>query len=145
MNFQEYKKNLIAKEKSSRSEYLRDIDNLKFETSKLITEARIHAGITQVELARLAGTLQPSIARLEQGRALPTLSFLKKIADGLNTYLVPPKFGFMEEKEEQLVINKMSNISLSYPVYIPQPENNKSTLWIAKGYGAYESNLTTLR
>jgi transcriptional regulator with XRE-family HTH domain len=71
-----------------------------FEVSNLITEARLHAGLSQAQLANLIGTKQPSIARAEKGSVVPSVEFLKKIADAIGTYLVPPKFGFMVEQEE---------------------------------------------
>ncbi len=43
-----------------------------FEVSNLITIARLKAGLTQEELARLIGTKQSSIARAENGKTLPT-------------------------------------------------------------------------
>jgi len=86
----------VKKEKQNRPEYLKKDDNFKFEVSNLITEARMHAGITQEELSKLIGTKQPSVARWEAAVSLPSLRSLKKISDALGTYLIPPKFGFME-------------------------------------------------
>lgn len=70
----------------------------EFEVANLITEARYFSGLTQKQLAEIVGTQQPSIARIEKGLALPSLSFLLKIAKAMGTYLIAPKFGFMEEK-----------------------------------------------
>jgi transcriptional regulator with XRE-family HTH domain len=41
-------------------------------------------GLTQTQLAELVGTRQPSIARLENGSSLPSISFLQKVAAALN-------------------------------------------------------------
>lgn len=45
----------------------------------LIRRARREAGLTQRELARLAGTSQPALARYERGRAVPSLSTVERI------------------------------------------------------------------
>ena len=49
-----------------------------------IARLRILKGLTQKQLAKLVGTRQPSIARLENGSSLPSLSFLEKVAEALN-------------------------------------------------------------
>jgi DNA-binding XRE family transcriptional regulator len=48
-----------------------------------IARLRMLRGLTQVELALMVGTQQPSIARLENGTSLPSLSFLQKVAAAL--------------------------------------------------------------
>lgn len=42
--------------------------------------ARIKSGLTQKQLARKIGTLQPAIARIESGSYLPSLRMMQKIA-----------------------------------------------------------------
>jgi DNA-binding XRE family transcriptional regulator len=49
-----------------------------------IARLRILRGLTQAQLAEMVGTRQPSIARLENGSSIPSLSFLQKIATALN-------------------------------------------------------------
>lgn len=49
-----------------------------------IARLRIQHGLTQAQLAEMVGTRQPSIARLENGNSIPSLSFLKRIADALD-------------------------------------------------------------
>jgi transcriptional regulator with XRE-family HTH domain len=53
-----------------------------------VRAARRKAGMSQVELARLAGTSQPSIARLERGLVSPTVISLDRIARALGAELV---------------------------------------------------------
>ena len=53
-----------------------------------VRAARRKAGLSQVELARRAGTSQPSIARLERGLVSPTVISLDRIARALGTELV---------------------------------------------------------
>ncbi|MFZ5909086.1 MAG: helix-turn-helix transcriptional regulator [Chloroflexota bacterium] len=49
-----------------------------------IARLRIARGLTQAQLAELVGTHQPSIARIENGKSLPSLSFLRRVAAVLN-------------------------------------------------------------
>jgi ribosome-binding protein aMBF1 (putative translation factor) len=53
-----------------------------------VRAARRRAGLSQVELARRAGTSQPSIARLERGLVSPTVVSLDRIAKALGAELV---------------------------------------------------------
>ncbi len=48
-----------------------------------VARLRMLRGLTQVQLAEMIGTRQPSIARLENGTSTPSLSFLNKIAEAL--------------------------------------------------------------
>jgi len=73
--------------------------DFRFEVANLITEARYHYKLTQVQLAKKVGTQQPSIARIESGSTLPSLSFLERLADSLGTYLIAPQFGFMRQED----------------------------------------------
>jgi DNA-binding XRE family transcriptional regulator len=49
-----------------------------------IARLRILRGLTQIQLAEMVGTRQPSIARLENGSSLPSISFLQKVAAALD-------------------------------------------------------------
>lgn len=80
--------------------------DFRFEVANLITEARYHYKLTQDQLAKKVGTQQPSIARIESGTTLPSLSFLERLADSIGTYLVAPQFGFM--KHEDVSTEEMS-------------------------------------
>lgn len=53
-----------------------------------VRAARTRAGVSQAELASRAGTSQPAIARLEQGRVSPTIISLDRIARALDSELV---------------------------------------------------------
>ena len=53
-----------------------------------IARLRILKGLTQAQLAEMVGTRQPSIARLENGTSVPSLSFLHKIAAALDAKIV---------------------------------------------------------
>ena len=52
-----------------------------------ILRARIEKRLTQKELAQRIGTKQSVISRLESGRANPSVAFLKKLAQALNSHL----------------------------------------------------------
>jgi DNA-binding XRE family transcriptional regulator len=49
-----------------------------------VARLRIQRGLTQTQLAEMVGTRQPSIARLENGTRVPSLSFLDRIAKALD-------------------------------------------------------------
>lgn len=57
--------------------------------SKMVTEMRFTAHLTQAELAKRAGTTQPVIARLESGSntRVPSLQLLTRIARAANAKL----------------------------------------------------------
>lgn len=93
MNWDEAKKQLL--EDDATREAYKTID-LSFEIGKMITDARILTRTTQESLAKKIGTKQPSIARIESGNSLPSLSFLEKIAQALGTELLPPRFEILE-------------------------------------------------
>lgn len=94
MNLKQYKDKLLRDPEFAREYHKLD---LPMEISLMVEEARMLAGITQAELAKKVRTKQPSIARLENGKYLPSLSFLQKIAKALGTYLIPPTMGVIEE------------------------------------------------
>ncbi len=53
----------------------------------MIREAREHAGLSQAELARRAGTSQPALARYETGVTLPSLPTLERLLRGCDQQL----------------------------------------------------------
>lgn len=103
MDLKQYKKKLLRNPEFKEEYYKID---LGLEISLMVLEARILVGVTQEELAKRIGTKQPSIARIENGRYLPSLSFMQKIANALETYLIPPKFGVVEEHKALLIDSK---------------------------------------
>jgi DNA-binding XRE family transcriptional regulator len=52
----------------------------EFSLAALLIEARARANLTQAELAKRMGTSQSTIARLESGKAKPSLSTLRRLA-----------------------------------------------------------------
>jgi len=90
MTHEQVLKKLLKNKKFSR-EYFRD--DPAYDIGCLVEELRIRNGLTQEALAKKIGTKQTSIARLESGSAgLPSLNFLKRIADATGTSLTLPQF-----------------------------------------------------
>jgi len=52
-----------------------------------VAHLRIKRGLTQAQLAEMVGTRQSSIARLENGTNVPSLSFLDRIAKALDAQI----------------------------------------------------------
>ena len=59
----------------------------EFEIARAIIRARIDNKITQKELAKRMNTTQSVISRVEQAKTSPSVSFLKRLAQALNTSL----------------------------------------------------------
>ena len=59
----------------------------EFAMIQAVIDARVKKGVTQRELAQRIGTKQSVISRLESGRANPSVAFLKKLAEALNSHL----------------------------------------------------------
>lgn len=59
-------------------------ESIEMEAGYQIARLRILRGLTQAQLAEMVGTRQPSIARLENGSSVPSLSFLERIAEALD-------------------------------------------------------------
>ena len=59
----------------------------RLEIAQLVKALRERKRLTQTELAELAGTKQPAIARLESGRVVPRIDLLETIARALGMRL----------------------------------------------------------
>jgi transcriptional regulator with XRE-family HTH domain len=60
----------------------------EFVLASAMIHARNGAGLTQQELARRMGTTQPVVARLESGRARPSLRTLERLARATRSRLI---------------------------------------------------------
>lgn len=60
-----------------------DLNEAEYQVIRAIIKARQESGLTQAELAERAGTKQSNIARLESGRANPTIEFLQKVVSAM--------------------------------------------------------------
>ena len=68
-------------EKLQDPEFRQAYDDL--EPAYQVARLRILRGLTQAQLAELVGTKQPSIARLESGKVIPKLDFLRRVVEAL--------------------------------------------------------------
>lgn len=116
-------------------------DDLPFEISEMIINARIEKGITQAELAKRIKTKQSSIARAENGNTLPSISFLQKIAKALDTTLTPPRFNFDKDKatgteriENKIIGSKSTilNISCYYSCLVGSKDKQSRAKWYSE-------------
>lgn len=85
MKYKDFKKTLL-KNKDFRKEYEKVALQRSIVNQVLLL--RTERGITQTELAKMIGTKQESISRLESGNRLPSLTLLKKVTTALKTKLV---------------------------------------------------------
>lgn len=84
LDFNEYLKESLKNPKI-KAEY--DKLQPEFALINAMINARKQRGLTQVALAEKIGTKQSVISRLEIGRANPSVAFLKKLAQALQTRL----------------------------------------------------------
>ena len=84
MNWKEHKKQLM-KDPEFRKEY--EVLEPEYKLAAALIQLRLSKGLTQEELARVLNTKQASIARLESGSSLPSLTMVKKVADALDAEL----------------------------------------------------------
>jgi transcriptional regulator with XRE-family HTH domain len=98
MSWKEHKKKLLA-DPEFREEY-EDLEP-EFKLAPALIRLRLAKGLTQEQLAKLLNTKQESIARLESGSSLPSLSTVKRVANALDAKLeinVRPRPKFGEDK-----------------------------------------------
>ncbi len=81
MNWKEQKKQLMKN-----PEFVKEYDALEteYKLAANLIRLRLAKGLTQEDLAKMLNTKQESIARLENGGSLPSLSTMKKLAEALD-------------------------------------------------------------
>jgi transcriptional regulator with XRE-family HTH domain len=84
MDWKEHKKRVL-KDPEFRKEY--GALEPEYRLASDLIRLRIAKGLTQEQLAKLLNTKQESIARLESGGSLPSLSTVKKVAEALDAEL----------------------------------------------------------
>jgi len=60
----------------------------RYQLISQLIESRLKKGLTQEQLAKKIGTRQSAIARLESGRANPSVSFLERMATATGSELI---------------------------------------------------------
>ncbi len=70
-------------------EFRKEYEELQPEMNimRAMMDARIRAGMTQVELSQKSGISQADISRLENGTRNPSISLLKRLAEAMDTTL----------------------------------------------------------
>lgn len=59
----------------------------EYQIARAIIRARIEKGYTQKDLAKKLNTTQSVVSRIEQGKTSASISFLKRLAQALDTSL----------------------------------------------------------
>jgi predicted transcriptional regulator len=59
----------------------------EMDITRAILDARIRAGMTQMELAEKSGISQADICRLEKGTRNPSIALLKRLAEAMDSTL----------------------------------------------------------
>ncbi len=67
----------------------------EMDITRAILNARINAGLTQMELSERSGISQADISRLEKGTRNPSIALLKRLAEAMNSTL---KIEFVPKK-----------------------------------------------
>lgn len=85
MKHSDFKKRLITD-----TDYTEAVDSLKlkFSLGDVVIRGRIKNGWSQSELARIIGTKQANISRIESGLANPTIELVQRIMRALDTEIV---------------------------------------------------------
>ena len=70
-------------------EFVKEYEAIQPEVNitRAILDARINAGMTQVELLQKSGISQADISRLEKGTRNPSLNLLKRLAEAMDSTL----------------------------------------------------------
>lgn len=84
MNFKQYL-NKQLKDKNFKKEW--DKLEPEYQLIESLIAARLKKGLTQEKLAKKINSKQESISRVESGRVVPTIPFLKRIAEALDSRL----------------------------------------------------------
>ena len=71
-------------------EFRKEYEDLQPEMNimRAMMDARIRAGMTQMELSQKSGISQADISRLENGTRNPSVALLKRLAEAMDTTLI---------------------------------------------------------
>jgi transcriptional regulator with XRE-family HTH domain len=90
--------NDLKKQWLKNPQFVKALCNLKpeFEMAREFIQARIHANMTQKDVAKKMGTTQSVIARLEGGKATPSMKTIQKFGKAVK---MKPEFHFIPLKK----------------------------------------------
>ena len=79
----------LIKELMQDPEFKKEYESLQpeMEITRAILNARIQAGLTQMQFSEKSGISQADISRLERGTRNPSLSLLKRLAEAMDATL----------------------------------------------------------
>ncbi len=79
----------LIKELMQDPEFKKEYESLQpeMDITRAILDARIQAGLTQMQLSEKSGISQADISRLERGTRNPSLSLLKRLAEAMDATL----------------------------------------------------------
>ena len=84
MNFQTHKKQLMHNPAFKKAY---EESELEYQIARALIKVRLERGYTQKDLAQKLHTRQSVISRVENAKTVPTLSFLKRLAEVLDASL----------------------------------------------------------
>ncbi len=84
MDWDEFEKELF---KRPGFEEAQEETRLEYEIARALIKARIEKGLTQADIAKKMNTKQSVISRVENAKTIPSLSFLKRLAQVLDASL----------------------------------------------------------
>jgi predicted transcriptional regulator len=70
-------------------EFRREYESIQpeMDITRALLDARIRAGMTQVELSEKSGISQADISRMEKGTRNPSIALLKRLAEAMDSTL----------------------------------------------------------
>jgi transcriptional regulator with XRE-family HTH domain len=121
--------NDLDKKLQENPEYVEAMNELKlhFELANAVLRARLKKGWSQTELARVVGTKQANISRIEAGLGNPTLALIRKLSRVLGMEVrievsgfqpPQPKFTTTTSHEASDSVIQVDN----WPVYHSEPQ-----------------------
>src|SRR3990167_6618269 len=84
MEWEEFEKILVKRPGFKQAQ---EETRIEYEIARALIKARLEKGLTQAEIARRMHTKQSVISRVENARTMPSLAFLKRLAEVLNASL----------------------------------------------------------
>lgn len=84
MDWEDFEKELLKRPGFKEAQ---EETRLEYEIARALIKARIEKGLTQADIAKRMNTKQSVISRVENAKTVPSLSFLKRLAQVLDASL----------------------------------------------------------